>query len=212
MLKQYLSHPCQNLLLVLQTNPNDVAQTALSTTDPYNNKTTTNTIPGYHVKDFEIEITIQNQQYPSIINGNSSNVYYLIQSKGHFVNWTDYYTIDSIDNLSVQSNSEYTKLLYSANTYLPGDQVDFRIKAVLGYTYTSFLPDHIAPIPVRASFYETSDWSTTPTLVMPDTSNPNQISPFLPILVSAIILLLAIAAVFLLVHKRHKKMHLANML
>ena len=99
----------------------DVAPTTSSTTDPYNNKTTTTTIPGYHIKDREIEAVIKNQPYPSSINGNASNLYYLVQTKGHYENWTEAYSrADFPENLHMQSDAGNTTILFSANSY-PSD-------------------------------------------------------------------------------------------
>ena len=63
----------------------DVAPTAIPTTNPYNNKTSIRTIPGYHVQDFEIEVTIKNQPFPTTIGGNGTNLYYgkKIESSKH---------------------------------------------------------------------------------------------------------------------------------
>jgi hypothetical protein len=145
----------------------DVPPITRSTTDPYNNKTTTTTTPGRHVKDYEIEMTIKNQPYPSSINGNASNLYYYVQSKGHYENWTEAYSrVDFPENLHIQSDAGNTTLLFSANNFPSDAQVDFRVKAILGYTYNSFLSGHIMPIPTSDFVFEEGDWSSTKTFDM----------------------------------------------
>jgi hypothetical protein len=65
-------------------NSYDVPPQPTSSTDPYTNKTTTTTVPGYHVKNQTIEFSIKNQPYPTNIDGNKTSLTYLIQIKPHF--------------------------------------------------------------------------------------------------------------------------------
>ena len=58
-----------------------VPPTTTTTTNPYNNETITNTQPGYYVKNITIDLTIENQPYPAIINGNESFVYFMCALK-----------------------------------------------------------------------------------------------------------------------------------
>ncbi len=151
-------------------NSHDVPTTTTSTTDPYTNKTTIITNPGYHVEEFNIEVTIKNQPFPSTIDGNTSNLYYIVQSKGHYQNWTEFNTrIEVPTNLPAQSSSEYTVLKFPAN-YPSEAEVDFRVKAILGYTYTYPNPDRIIPPFVSDFIYRSSDWSSTQTITIPNAS------------------------------------------
>ena len=101
----------------------DVPPVTTSTTNPYNNKTTTTTIPSYHVRNLTIDLTIVNQPYPVIINGNASFVYYDVRTKGHFgQDWTELFPYYS--NSPVQSNSQYTVISLPAN-YQVGDQIGY---------------------------------------------------------------------------------------
>lgn len=158
-------------------NSYDVPPTATSTTDLYNGKTTTTTIPGYHVENLTIEVTIKNQPFPSTLNGNTSNLYYNVRIKGHFgEDWTEqYHSYSTSGTLPPQSSSEYTVLSFPAS-YRFGDEVDFQVQAILGYQLMGWLPDHIL-VPNYSFVHESSDWSPTQTFTMPDTSASTSNSP-----------------------------------
>ena len=164
----------------------DVPSNTISTTDPYTNETTTTTVPGYHVKNFTIEVAVTNQLFPSTINGNTTNLYYNVQTKGHFEeDWYSPYSF-SIDSgssgglqgapayfisLPSQSSSKYTVLSFPANSYPSGGLVDFQVEAVLGYQYSYdnyfYGGDyHILPVRVNTFVYHASGWSETQTLTI----------------------------------------------
>ncbi len=159
--------------------------TTISTINPYNNKTTTTTYPGYYVQNFTIVVTIKNQPYPVTLNGNASNLYYNIRTKGHFAeNWSISiysYTSLSPGNLPTQSSSLYTVLSYPIY-YSPGDQVDYQVEAILGYQYSYDEYNyggysHLQPIRISYFIYELSNWSLTQTFTMPETSTSTSSSP-----------------------------------
>jgi hypothetical protein len=168
--------------------------TVFSTTDPYTNRTTTRnaTQQGYHVKKFDIEVTIKNQPFPSTINGNISNLYFDVASYGHFENITVIpleirsptgigLILQSTDGLTPQSNSEYTVINVSANFFPPGGEVDFRVAAVLGYTYRDYISGHILPVYNDEFLYASSDWSDAQTIVIPQASpSPSPILTLIP--------------------------------
>ena len=161
-------------------NSYDVPSTTTSTTNPYNNKTTTTTSPGYHVKNFTIEVTITNQLFPSSINGNATNLYYDVRVKGNFgEDWNYLYSSPlnsasysgvlygyNADSLPAQSSSDYTVLSFPANSYPSDGVVDFQVKAILGYQYldNEYYPPHMIPMGMRIFVYESSSWSKTQTL------------------------------------------------
>jgi len=192
----------------------DVAPTTIPTTDPYNNRTTTNSIPGYHVKDFEIEVAIKNQLFPAIIDGNRTNLYYAVARKGHFENWTNSGDFSSTGsdiypffyNIPINSSSEYTITHLNANFYKPGDQVDIEVRAILGYAYSYNVPDHILPAIRTIYVYNSSDWSLTQTFTMPNTStSPNASTPvFLAVLAITILVATILALIILLKRKQIK--------
>ena len=168
----------------------DVPPKTTTTTDPYNGKITTINIPGYHVKNFTIEVSIKNQPFPSTINGNKSSLWYDVQIKGHYGgDWSDQYP-SSIMSPTIlpwptQARSGYTFLSFPAS-YRKGDEIDFQVKAILGYQYsydTYFYGQqpHIAPLRINDFIHEESCWSNTQTITIPDgstsTSIPNPTSP-----------------------------------
>ncbi|HSV49612.1 MAG TPA: hypothetical protein VLH35_04785, partial [Candidatus Acidoferrales bacterium] len=72
----------------------DVPAKTTSSQDPYTGEVKTSTIPGYRVTNFTIDVTIKNQAYPAIVNGNSSYMRYEVQSKGHYQEgWTGGYSV-----------------------------------------------------------------------------------------------------------------------
>jgi hypothetical protein len=154
----------------------DVAPKTTSSTDPYTGKVTTTTTPGYHVKNYAIDVSIKNQPYPSIINnGNVSTLKYFIQAKGHFEPEDSFWTSGDgmIDGATVvASNSEYTVASIPLGTISEG-AVDFRVQASLGYDYTRWIG--LVSLPGWAS--ADSDWSSVQTFAIPGTSpsaNPTQ--------------------------------------
>ena len=174
-------------------NSYKVPPTKTSTTNPYTGKTTTTTIPGYSVENLTIEVTIKNQPFPSTLNGNISNLYYNVETKGHFgYGWTEWYTYSysSPGSLQSQSNSEYTVLSFPAN-YQSGYEIDFQVEAILGYqyTYTYFIG---VDIPVHASSfaYQSSDWSPTQTITIPAYTVP-EFSTWIILPLFAVLMLLS---------------------
>lgn len=151
----------------------DVPTTTTSTTDPYTNKTTITTNPGYHVQEFNITLVIKNQPFPATINGNKSNIFYDVQIYPHFSNWTENYPQVTPDSVTPQSSSEYTELNYAGLHYSSGAQVDFRVRAILGYVYTYYRQGNVIPIAETDFIYETSNWSNAQTITIPETSSPS---------------------------------------
>ena len=165
-------------------NSYDVPPTTTSTINPYNNQTTTITVPGYHVKNMTIDLTIRNQLIPSSIEGNKSYLLFNVRLKGHYGDdWIYPYT--AINSYPVQSNSDYTIIsiptsygittIYGENIgYLQaGDQIDFQIKAILAYGYNFSLS---AAYPVYSYDYvgvAASDWSKTQTITIGENQTPS---------------------------------------
>jgi hypothetical protein len=157
----------------------DVPPKTTTTTDPYNGKITTTNIPGYHVKNFSIEVSIKNQPFPSTINGNKSSLWYDVQIKGHYGgDWSDQYPSSIMSPTSLpwptQSSSAYTLLSFPAS-YRTGDEVDFQVKAISGYQYsydTYFYGQqpHIVPLRINDFIHEESGWSNIRTITIADGS------------------------------------------
>lgn len=150
----------------------DTPPVTSSTTNPYNNKTTTTTIPSYHIRNITIDLTIVNQPYPKIINGNASFVYYDVRIKPHFgQDWTELYQY--YGNSPVQSNSQVTVISLSAN-YQVGDQIDIQVQAAIGYKIVTLIGHPPMPNVYTESVdfqHTSSDWSPTQTLTIGASSN-----------------------------------------
>jgi hypothetical protein len=140
----------------------DVPAKTTQSTDPYTGKVTTTTIPGYHVKNFTLDVTIKNQPYPSTINhGNSSTLKYFIQGKGHFESDGYLTSGDGTDGaVVVASNSEYT--VVSIPIGISEGSVDYRVKASLGYAY----PYYYGLTPFVGWASSDSDWSNAQTITI----------------------------------------------
>jgi hypothetical protein len=191
----------------------DVAPITSYSTNPYNNKTTATTLPGYHVQNYTIDLTIKNQPFPATIDGNTSYLLYDVRTKGHYAQeWIE--NNPAVHN-AVQSISKNTTISFPAN-YAVGDEVEFQVRAILAYGYNFSL---CASFPVYSYDYinvALSDWSPTQTFTMPDTSNlaatqsPTPINstfrsqPFdaTPIII-AVIIVTALIGVGILFYKKH---------
>jgi hypothetical protein len=154
----------------------DVAPKTTSSTDPYTGKVTTTTIPGYHVKNYTIDVSIKNQPYPiTINNGNISTLKYFIQAKGHFEPEDSFWTSgDGMINgaTAVTSNSEYTVASISLGTISEG-ALDFRVQASLGYDYIYYY----GLVPFHGWASADSGWSSTKTITIPASTATPSVSP-----------------------------------
>lgn len=149
----------------------DVPTTTSSTQDPYTGEVTTQTHPGYHVKNFTIDVTIKNQPYPSTINnGNASVLQYGIQKKGYYQ--TDDYFLSGGTRVDT-SSSEYTVVSFPADQFTAGGTVVFRVKAILGFYYNYYYG--LAPMTGFAS--EESDWNEQSITLTDSSLTPSQTVP-----------------------------------
>jgi hypothetical protein len=130
--------------------------------DPYTGENVTIT-PAKHQESSEIHIIIKNQPFTPYndSSGNLIGLYYGVRSKGHFSNdWSK--GIISVD----KDNSSFTVTSQSVN-YMPADaQVDFQVKAMVGYFEDTGLPSYVGNGPVFVG--ENSDWSVTQTITLSD--------------------------------------------
>ena len=175
------------------------ATTPSYTTDPYTGKQIiqnpgSTAVPGYHVENITIELSIKNQPFtPQFLYGTNTSLYYNIQVKGHYEtdNWVEVYGSETYGNnqtfydYPAQSTSEYT-ILQVASHYQDGSKVDFRVQAIIAnvteiITSTNFLPDnglrYHAPSDYTTGLVWTSaypsDWSNIETISIQDgSSNP----------------------------------------
>jgi hypothetical protein len=139
-------------------------------TDPYTGQQVAN--PGYHVADIRVEGKIKNQPFsPYIIpNPNATSrsnadlnidFYYSIRYKGHFGDeWRQLDGTRDVDFLKQNYGSEYsnfTATRYNAFEFQEGSQIDFQVKAVIGFETWGF----VATFPYRMLNGEDSGWSNT---------------------------------------------------
>jgi hypothetical protein len=104
---------------------------------------------------------------------------YQIRTKGHFAqNWTNLFFVD--DGSLPATNSDYTTVSYSIGegsvwgNLQAKAQVDFQVEARIGYVHRT--------VGFNSWYFtgESSSWSKTQTLTIPDTSasaSPNPTSP-----------------------------------
>jgi len=159
-------------------------QTITNTTNPYTNQTISASFGGYFVKNYTIEIMIKTQPSLPTINGASTEVYFNVRAKGHFEeNWSDLNIPSDDENvideywlgyLPPQQNSDYTVLSEQANTYPDGGQVDFQVRAILGYT--TFYHDNYYPYYHSDFVYQSSQWSPTQTISIVEGSTSSSIN------------------------------------
>ena len=141
-----------------------------TTINPYNGEKITNTQPGYYVQNLTIDLTIQNQPYPSTIDGNPSFVFFNVQIKGHYgQDWTELYPYYS--NSLTQSNGQYTVISLPAN-YQAGDEIDVQVQAAIGYKIVTYIGHPPLDVYTESVDFQhtTSNWSPTQTFKMPDNS------------------------------------------
>ncbi len=155
-------------------------------TDPYTGQQKTKSSGGYPVENKSIDVTIRNQPFISTsIDGNTTKLYYEIRWKGHFENWTDYafsdvnYNYNGNNyyydiNYAVQAtNSDYTVISYSPSfigNIQEGGQVDFQVKAQVGYTFL-YYGGHIQAIGTDYHYVTQRDWSNAQTITIPASSS-----------------------------------------
>ncbi len=142
---------------------------------PYTGKQITN--PGYHVDDIRVEGKIKNQHFTpyTVPNPNSTSsydtdlkiiFYYNICYKGHFGSeWRQLYGSEDVDFLKQNYGAEYTNFTasrYNAVEFQEGDQVDFQVRAVIGFETWGFL----GTWSYRILNGEDSGWSNTLTVTI----------------------------------------------
>ena len=156
----------------------DVPVKVTYSTDPLTGEQITHTSGGYHVENITIDVIVKNQPFTSTnIDGNATQLFYAIRWKGHFENWADTYYLSGIDynyylnTYGVKSsNSDYTVKTYilaPLGDFPNHGQVDFQVKAQIGYSFLYF-GEHPPIMPIGTNFesVEESDWSNTQTITI----------------------------------------------
>jgi hypothetical protein len=174
-----------------------VPPVSTSSMDPYTGKITASTQPGYtrHVENKSIEITIKNQP----LNPPSTKyIYYNVRTKGYYGGeWATLYSTgtfysgadvvggSTVGNLPQQSSSEYT-ILNVRTDYAPGAKLEFQVQAVAASDSPALVgdPDHpLLPLMhwgTVVAINQTSDWSNTQTISIPESSSAPTATPTTP--------------------------------
>ncbi|MCW3996496.1 MAG: hypothetical protein NWE98_10175 [Candidatus Bathyarchaeota archaeon] len=174
----------------------DVPSTTTTTINPYTGDKIVTTKEGYHIQNDSFVISIRSQPLTAgcAVNGSSIDLFFIVQSKGHY---SDYW-----ENLTYVGNS--LPLMYTNNGYAQktmqltgnngttytdesgynnygydgfvggqyGGQVDFRAMAVIGYIV--IVQDAPNPFNIRHPYHDefialqSSDWSNIQTISIPD--------------------------------------------
>jgi hypothetical protein len=167
----------------------DVPPKTTTSTDPYTNETITTTIPGSHVENKTIEVTI---------NNNIGASYFNFRYKGRYENeneWRYYpFSPSSLgymlpDAYSVPykaSTSDYTVAAlpsYFFKDITEGGEVNVQVQALFG-DFRAVPYVHLAPLPAPTyDFYfegTASNWSSTQTITISDSQTPTSPSSTTP--------------------------------
>ena len=181
--------------------------------DPYTGKDITH--QGYHVENRLIEVRIKNQPFtPFNDSGWKIDFYYNVRVKGHYAeNWSALYNPINYPQLQTVG-SQYTVfnfqeeysdtegMHFDIGTFPAGGQVDFQVEAMIGYVHRT--------VAFNSWYFtgETSGWSNTQTITIPETSaspDPSP-TPTVPEFPSAFVLVivLIVLALAISVFKRKK--------
>jgi len=151
----------------------DVPSKTTSSTDPYTGDVTTSTIPGYHVNNKTIAITIKNQQFTPYSSDDGTNyMCYNFSYKGHYENEWQYLQSGCIARNSESGNrhryyfqtaSNYTVIELSAPTK---GEMDIRVQAQIGtyLQYMDYTPIPGAPFTCFSFKGKVSGWSDAQTI------------------------------------------------
>jgi hypothetical protein len=156
--------------------------------DQYTGKTVTN--QGYHVDNKSIEIAIKNQPFtPYMQSGESGHyiaLFYNVRERGAFAqNWTEIYSAGR--GYLLPDNGTYSFASYSlTQNEFPfwehvtnGGTIEFQVQTLIGYTWERHYSDDGQFIPFPSSYFvgEVSDWTSTQSLSIPETSTPPTSTP-----------------------------------
>jgi hypothetical protein len=191
------------------------------------------TIPGYHVENKTIKLSVKNQPTNFTVDGVTYQTYYMIKKTPHFyTDWIQTGVTETLQknpegdyaeylrNCPQQSETEYT-VFYFSEDWEPKAQIDFQVQALRGHDSQAWAPPCIPPIGGYwgAEYYsaialdESSGWSDVQTATIPEdnTGLDELFSGFVwtwentaTVLGSLVVLLLIVIAVLLV---RIKKLH-----
>ncbi|MGD6934554.1 MAG: hypothetical protein ACQCN5_10145 [Candidatus Bathyarchaeia archaeon] len=153
----------------------DVPTTTSSIMNPYTGEVTNTTIQGYHVEYKTVDIKIENQPIPA--SNTTYTLFYNIREKGHFgADWHEIYDYSSFTYQTTNPNeikqgptkgscpASKSKYTIISLKYNEGDQVDFQVKALYGYSSPSVI-QHALFASLDYS-YVYGEWSATQTITV----------------------------------------------
>lgn len=155
-----LSVPEFNLQVVHRT----FEHPATYQTDPYTGENVTITAAYQDTITYAV-VRIKNQAFsPYHSNGQLIELYYYVQSKGHFSN--NWISDNQFDERVKQSESDYTTIEYDVNNTSPDAQVDYRVAAVTGYIYELDTHANLNRYVDAFATVDSSNWSNTQTIAI----------------------------------------------
>ena len=191
----------------------DVPITTWTTIDPFTGQEVTKSSGGDHVENRTIDIVITNQPFDPIKldNGTIIQLYYTVRTKGHFEDWSIVWSEGRTTKTVLASNLESTTiitLILDSSFNVPnGGKVDFQVKAVAGY-YDK--PATLSDLYLGVTFHNLteSDWSTTQTITIGQSSTPSPTVPEYPFLWTLpLLIVIPLIKLFFLRKGIHLKAH-----
>jgi hypothetical protein len=213
--------------------------TTSSSTDPYTNKTTVTQTGGQYVKNYTIVLNITNQALPASFDSSKYSIYYSIRFTPHFAPdgpYNQYGLLSPCNNslapdpsdaaitqyfenvIPKQSDGQYTIFPIDGNYYNQSDQIDFKVKAVVGHTFNLWQEGFIVTYPggyrdlgpvSSPAITEDSEgnWSTIQTLLVDYSSPTPSFANFdwVFVLIPIAVLGVAIASLLLYVKKNSNR-------
>lgn len=189
----------------LKVTQNTVDYPGVYEINPYTGENVTVT-PPYQYTFKYVKLTIKNQPFTAYQDseGNLVDLYYYIQSKGHFAKYFN--SNGEFDHRDKQSSSEYTTISYEVSNMSPNGQIDYRVAAEAGYMYEIDQQTNLNRYVNVFATVDSSDWSNVQTANLADgvVSTSPYPSPTVPefSLVGSLFAVLAIASLILIVGKK----------
>jgi hypothetical protein len=124
------------------------------------------------VYGLKMHLTIKNQPYPAVVDGNATELHYNVRTKGHYSEEWETGHVESVTPQTAPADgSGYTELVLEAGGFVSRAKVDVQVQAELGYEYYVSLPNHPNFVDMGGD-WQTSEWSQTQTVDIPEVTWP----------------------------------------